>query len=150
MQGFPHEYTVRSQSFVRGDVEIECEGLSALQTAPPPQFDGPGDRWSPETLLVAAVASCYVLTFRAIAAIGGLSWLSMRCVVRGTVTRVERVTQFSEFCLTVDLTVPAGTDEEHARQLLARAKHACLITHSLKGSVVLDAKVETAAPALSI
>ena len=49
----------------------------------------------------------------------------------------------------VELKVPQGTDEDHARELLARAKHACLITHSLKAPFVLDAKVETAQPALS-
>lgn len=149
MQAFPHEYTVDGRAFLRGDITLDSDRLPALCAAPPPEFDGPGDRWSPETLLVAAVSSCYVLTFRAIAAVAGLSWLSLRCVVRGTVNRVDRATQFSEFHLMVELTVPQGTDEDHARELLARAKHACLITHSLKAPFVLDAKVETAQPALS-
>jgi organic hydroperoxide reductase OsmC/OhrA len=32
------------------------------------QLGGPGGQWSPETLLVAAAAECFILTFRAVAA----------------------------------------------------------------------------------
>ena len=149
MQAFPHKYSVSADSGRAGEVALMSEGLPTLGAVPPPEFDGPGGHWSPETLLVAAVASCYILTFRAVAAVGRLSWLALRCDVRGTVDRVNRVTQFTEFHLSVRLKVPEGTDEEQARQLLARAKHACLITHSLKAGFVLDAEVEVVAPALA-
>ena len=149
MQAFPHRYSVSAASGLAGDIALLGEGLPALSAAPPPEFDGPEGHWSPETLLVAAVASCYVLTFRAVAAVGRMSWLALRCDVRGTVDRVDRVTQFTAFHLQVRLTVPEGTDEDQARQLLARAKHACLITHSLKAPFVLDADVEVAEAAVS-
>ena len=149
MQAFPHKYSVSADAGLAGEITLVSDGLPVLSAAPPPEFDGPGGRWSPETLLVAAVASCYVLTFRAVAAVGRLRWISLRCDVRGDVTRVDRVTQFTEFHLLVRLTVEPGTDEDQARQLLARAKHACLVTHSLKAPFVLDAEVEVAAPALS-
>ena len=142
MQAFPHRYLVTAAADVAGDVSLNGERLQTLQSAPPPEFDGPGDRWSPETLLVAAVADCYVLTFRAIAGVAKLSWLSLRCDVEGTVNRVDRVTQFTQFYLHARLKVPMGTDEDHARQLLARAKHACLITHSLQATFDLEADVE--------
>ena len=48
--------------------------LPDLETAPPPEFDGPGGLWSPENLLCAAVADCFILTFRAIASFSRLSW----------------------------------------------------------------------------
>ena len=149
MQAFPHKYSVSADAALAGEIALVSDGLPVLSAAPPPEFDGPGGRWSPETLLVAAVASCYVLTFRAVATVGRLPWISLRCDVRGDVTRVDRVTQFTEFHLLVRLTVEPGTDEDQARQLLARAKHACLVTHSLKAPFVLDAEVDVAAPALS-
>ena len=149
MQAFPHRYSISADSGLAGDIALLGEGLPALSAAPPPEFDGPEGHWSPETLLVAAVASCYILTFRAVAAVGRMSWLDLRCEVRGTVNRVDRVTQFTEFHLWVRLKVPEGTDEDQARQLLARAKHACLITHSLKAPFVLDAEVEVVAPAFA-
>ena len=142
MQAFPHRYSVNSAADRAGEVSLESERLQTLHSAPPPEFDGPGDRSSPETLLVAALADCYVLTFRAIAGVAKLSWLSLRCDVEGTVNRVDRVTQFTQFHLHARLKVSAGSNADHARQLLARAKHACLITHSLKATFDLEVDVE--------
>ena len=67
MQDFPHQYSATALANVEGDVNLQSERLPSLVSAPPSEFGGPGDRWSPETLLVAAVADCFVLTFRAIA-----------------------------------------------------------------------------------
>jgi hypothetical protein len=33
----------------------------------PREFDGRGNQWSPESLLAAALADCFVLSFRAVA-----------------------------------------------------------------------------------
>jgi len=56
MHPYPHLYTVQASASPEGDVPLACAGLPTLTTAPPAEFDGPGDRWSPETLLVGAVA----------------------------------------------------------------------------------------------
>jgi peroxiredoxin-like protein len=145
MQGFPHRYSVAANAGAEGAVALESARLPALTSAPPAEFDGPGDQWSPETLLVAAMADCFVLTFRAIARASKLSWLSLRCDVEGTLDRVERVTQFTSFRVRASLRVPAGANEEQARRLLARAEQSCLITNSLKGASHLEASVEVGA-----
>jgi organic hydroperoxide reductase OsmC/OhrA len=56
MQAFPHHYEVSAGATVTGAVTLESERLPALKSAPPTEFGGPGDQWSPETLLVGAVA----------------------------------------------------------------------------------------------
>ena len=43
------------------------DGLPAVTVASPPEFGGPGGLWSPEHLFVAALASCYMTTYLAIA-----------------------------------------------------------------------------------
>ena len=53
MHPYPHHYVVTASAAPEGDVPVSCAGLPGLVTAPPAEFDGPGDRWSPETLLVA-------------------------------------------------------------------------------------------------
>jgi len=111
----------------------------------PAEFGGPGDRWSPETLLVAAVADCFILTFRAIARASKFSWLSIRCDVVGTLDRVEKITQFTGFHVRAVLRVPAGTNDEQARRILTRAEQSCLITNSLKAASHLEADVEVSA-----
>src|SRR6266567_9090142 len=40
---------------------------NAIHFAAPPQFGGLEGRWSPEDLLLCAIASCYTTTFRALA-----------------------------------------------------------------------------------
>jgi peroxiredoxin-like protein len=142
MQEFPHRYSVAAVAKSEGDVALQSDRLPSLASAPPTEFGGPGDRWSPETLLVAAVADCFVLTFRAIAQASKLPWLSLRCDVEGTLDRVERVMQFTGFRVRASLRVPPGTNEEQARRLLARAEQACLITNSLKASAHLETEVE--------
>lgn len=142
MQEFPHHYSVVAIAESEGEVVLESDRLPTVTTAPPAEFGGPGDRWSPETLLVAAVADCFVLTFRAIARASKSSWVSLRCDVEGTLDRVDRVTQFTRFLVRASLRLPAGADEEQARRLLARAEQSCLITNSLKGSSHLETEVE--------
>ena len=73
MQQFPHHYSVVAKADTQGDVALEGERLLPIPSAPPTEFGGPGDRWSPETLLVATVADCFVLTFRGIAGVSRFS-----------------------------------------------------------------------------
>jgi peroxiredoxin-like protein len=141
MQTFPHYYTVTVSGSSAGNVRVKSAGLPDLPTATPAEFDGPGDQWSPETLLVGAVASCYLLTFRGIAQVARLEWNEVRCDVEGVLDRVERVTRFTEVQLKVKLQVPPRSDVQKAQQLLEKAKQACLITNSLNARIVLKAEV---------
>ena len=142
MAEFPHHYEVTASGAPQGPVAVSSPGLDSLETAPPAQFGGPGDRWSPETLLVGAMADCFVLTFRAIARASKAPWVSLRCEVEGTLDRVERVTRFTGFVVRASLRLPAGADAEQGRRLLERAEHGCLITNSLKGESRLEATVD--------
>jgi uncharacterized OsmC-like protein len=146
MDPFPHRYSVSVAARAEGDVDLEGPRLPALRSAPPAEFGGPGDRWSPETLLVVAVADCFVLTFRAIASASRLPWVSLTCEGEGTVERPERVTQFTGFVLRARLRVPEGVDQEQARRALERAERTCLVTNSLKAVVRLEAEVEVEGP----
>jgi organic hydroperoxide reductase OsmC/OhrA len=149
MQPFPHRYHVRAAGGVAGDLELTAERLPVLRSASPAEFGGPGDRWSPETLLVGAIADCFILTFRAIAAASRLTWNNIDVGVTGTLDRVDRVTRFTHFDVAVDLSVAPGADTERARQLLEKAERGCLISNSLKATIALEAAVSIA-PALDI
>jgi organic hydroperoxide reductase OsmC/OhrA len=142
VQAFPHHYSVAARAAAQGDVTLTSDRLPALPSAPPTEFGGPGDRWSPETLLVAAVADCFVLTFRGIAGLSRFPWLSLECSVSGTVDRVERVTQFTALEVRARLTVPASAPQDQARRLLAKAEETCLVTNSLKVRPRLETVVE--------
>ena len=78
MQAFPHQYAVAESATPADDVALDSAALPSIRSAPPEEFGGPGDRWSPETLLVAAVADCFVLTFRGIAGFSRLVTQSLK------------------------------------------------------------------------
>lgn len=145
MEPFPHHYSAVASATPDADVRLDSPGLPALASAPPREFDGPGDRWSPETLLMAAVADCFVLTFRAIARASSLAWTSLECHARGSADRVERGMRFTNIVVHAALNVPPGTDEAKAQRLLAKAEQGCLIRNSLACEVHLEAEVRTTA-----
>lgn len=141
MEPLPHHYSVNSSASSEGSVLVEATGLPTLETAPPEEFGGPGDKWSPESLLVAAVADCFILTFRAIARASKLDWQELNCSAEGTLERVERVTRFTAISVKARLSVPAGTDTEKANKLLHKAEESCLITNSLLAERSLETQV---------
>lgn len=144
MHELPHHYSVAVSAESDGDVQVTSPGLTTIDSAPPAEFGGPGDRWSPETLLAAAVADCFVLSFRAIARGFKMEWNSIHCEVDAVLDKPDKALQFTEFRLRVTLEVPEGTDEAKAMRLLDKAEQACLITNSLKSQTHLDAEVRVA------
>jgi organic hydroperoxide reductase OsmC/OhrA len=144
MQKLPHHYRAAATSRPESNVDLSSPGLDNLDSAPPAEYGGPGDKWSPETLLVAAVADCFVLTFKAIARASKFDWSSVACNVEGVLDRQDDVTRFSSFQIRAVLDVPVGTDEVRARRLLDKAEENCLVTRSLTASPTLDAEVRVA------
>jgi organic hydroperoxide reductase OsmC/OhrA len=117
-------------------------GVPSIASAPPVEFGGPGDKWSPESLLCAAVADCYILTFRALARSAKLEWLKLDCRVQGKLERVDGRTQFTHFVTYADLKVRVGTDIELVNRLLEKSEHDCLIANSLCGARSLETQVQ--------
>jgi len=141
MHPFPHTYHAAAAADVTGPVTVTSAQLPHLETAPPPEFDGPGGAWSPETLLCASLADCFILTFRAVSRVAKLNWIRLNCRVEGVLERVARTSQFTRFTTVAELVVPAGTNVEAARKLLDQAEHGCLIANSLQGARSLEARV---------
>lgn len=141
MQDFPHRYQISASAETEGNIVLKADNLPQLVSAPPAEFGGPGDQWSPEHLLVASVADCFILTFRAIARASKLEWSNLEASAEGVLDRVDRSTQFTTITVRATLTVPAGTDIEKARRLMQKAEETCLITNSLKANTHLEANV---------
>ena len=141
MHPYPHVYTAAASGRPDGVVALTSPSLPEIATAPPPEFGGPGGVWSPETLLCASLADCFVLSFRAIARASKLDWSELACRVEGVLERVDGVTQFTKFTTFASLVVPAGSAAETARRLLEKAEHVCLISNSVRGERTLIADV---------
>lgn len=131
MHPFPHRYTVAAAVRPVGDVPLSADGVRIIESAPPKEFDGPGNQWSPEGLLTAAVADCFVLSFRAIATASKYPWVSLDSRTVGTLDRIEGKMRFTRFDTHAALHVPPGADIERGKKLLEKAEAACLVSNSL-------------------
>ena len=85
MNLLPHHYTVRLTGESSGHAILAADGLPELPTAPPREFDGPGDAWSPEHLLLAAVQACFLFTLRGAARASGVAFLKCEVDTEGTI-----------------------------------------------------------------
>jgi peroxiredoxin-like protein len=141
MQDLPHRYEATATTDPDENVILRSENLPQLVSAPPVEFGGPGDKWSPEHLLAASVADCFILTFRAIASASKLEWTKLDCTAEGVLDRVERVTSFTGFTVKATLTVPSDGDTGKAQRLLEKAEGACMITNSLSAETHLETEI---------
>lgn len=141
MHPYPHVYRVRAAAARAGTVTVGSPNLPDLQTAPPVEFDGPGDAWSPETLLCGAIVDCFILTFRALARSAKFEWSALECDIEGTLERIGGVAQFTKYLLRATLTVQGDADEAKARALLERSEHSCLISNSVRGERTLQVTI---------
>jgi organic hydroperoxide reductase OsmC/OhrA len=141
MHPFPHRYVVNAVARPGGDVPLACEGTRVIESAPPKEFDGPGNQWSPEGLLTAAVADCFVLGFRAIAAASKFPWTNLEARTEGTLDRIEGRMRFTRFDTHAKLLIPVGSDADRARKLLEKAESSCLVANSLSSERHLTVEV---------
>jgi len=138
MKPLPHRYEVRLAGGPEGHARLASRGVPDLSTEAPLDFDGPGDAWSPEQLLVAAVESCFLLTFRAVAKASGIEFTSLAVEGEGIVDRANGRLRFTEIILRPRLALPAGVDATRVRRALEKAEHTCLISASLSTPIRLE------------
>ena len=138
MKPFPHRYASRIVGGPEGYATLSSPGVPNLLTSAPLEFDGPGDAWSPEQLLLAAVEACFLLTFRAVARASRLEIVSLSVEAEGFVERVDGVTRFTEIVLHPRIALPAGVDWTRVQRALEKAERQCLVSASLGTPVRLE------------
>jgi organic hydroperoxide reductase OsmC/OhrA len=131
MKPFPHEYDVHLAGGRSGYAVLSTPGIPDLSTAPPTAFDGPGDAWSPEHLLLAAVQTCFLFTLRAVARASKVDFVSLELAATGTVNRQEGITRFIEIVLRPRLVIAAGTDQARPLHVLEKSENHGLASASL-------------------
>jgi len=145
MQPLPHHYRVRARAGGSGEVILSSDGAADLPSQSPPEFGGPPGYWTPESLLVAAIADCFVLTFRAIARARSLAWQALDVEVEGVLEKTPEGIRYTRFDVHARLVIAVAGDVEVATGLLHKAEHSCLISNSLNGRRELHAHVDVAA-----
>jgi len=141
MKPLPHVYTAQLSGGSEGYALVSVAGIPELRAAPPADFDGPGDAWSPEHILMAAVETCFLFTLRAVARASQVEFTSLQLTGEGTVDRKDGVTRFTEIVLRPRLTLPAGADRGKAMRVLEKSEKACLVSASLSTSIRLEPEI---------
>lgn len=139
-----HQYNVTASASPESLVTLKVEGLASIESGPPKEFGGSGEQWSPEDLLVSAVADCFVLSFKAVATASKYQWTSLSCSVTGTLDKVDKAMQFTALSIKPSLTVPADADVARAHKLLEKSEQVCFITNSLKADTELEIEIQVA------
>ena len=113
-----------------------------VDVATPPQFpNGVEKIWSPEHLFTAAVNSCLMTTFLAIAENSKLEFESFNSKALGKLEIVDGKYQMSEVTLMPQLTITKENDRERALRVLQKSEAACLISNSIKSAIVFKPEI---------
>jgi peroxiredoxin-like protein len=142
MTPLPHHYEVHLTGGTSGYAQLSSPGIPDLRAAAPADYDGPGDAWSPEHLLLGAVQACFLLTLRAIARASKVDFHSLELDASGTVDRQNGITRFTEIVLRPRLKVPAGADRERALHILEKSEKHCLVSASLSTPIRLEPEIQ--------
>ncbi|MBI2492815.1 MAG: OsmC family protein [Candidatus Rokubacteria bacterium] len=143
MKPLPHRYDVLLAAGATGYATLTTPGAPDLRAAPPVDFDGPGDAWSPEALLLAAVATCFLFTLRAVARASRIDFASLELAVAGTVNMQDGVMRFTEIVLRPRLSVPPGVDRDRTLRVLEKSERTCLVSASLSTPIRLAPEIVT-------
>lgn len=116
--------------------ELNKEGGNCIEVATPPDFPKgmPGIR-SPEHLFTAAINSCLMTTFLAIAENSALAFENFSCNATGKLEKVEGKYMMSEVILEPHVVISNEKDREKAERVLQKSEAACLISNSVKSRV---------------
>jgi peroxiredoxin-like protein len=104
---------------------------------PPPFPKGMEKIWSPEHLFTAAVSSCLMTTFLAIAENSKLVFNQFSCRAAGKLEHVNGKYRMTEIMLEPELVITREQDYERAERILQKSEAACLITNSINSNVVM-------------
>lgn len=114
---------------------------NAIHFTAPPEFGGLEGRWTPEDLLLCAVASCYTTTFRALADYSKLEYSDLAVHVEGTIRKADSGYEFSKIVIRPTLTIPGEDEQTRAFRLLQKAKAVCLVSRALSINQEFDPQV---------
>lgn len=110
---------------------------TTIEVATPPEFPkGMEGIWSPEHLLVAAVNSCLMTTFLAIAEHKKLDFVSFNSYASGKLETVEGKYMITEIILSPVVIIKDQAQKELAEQILHKSEAACLISASIKSKII--------------
>lgn len=140
----PHYFNVNLNWLTDRKGEISSPELNdKIEIATPPPFPkGIEGIWSPEHLLTAAVNSCFMTTFLAVAENSKLEFVSFDCNAKGKLEQIEGKYLMTEVLLEPRLLIKNEADKDRAERILQKTEAACLIANSIKSKVSMISTIK--------
>ncbi len=139
----PHYYNVdinwnKDRKGVMCSPELIHDANTCIEVATPPEFPkGMPGIWSPEHLFTAAVSSCLMTTFLAIAENSKLEFSNFNCKSKGKLEQVDGKFLMTEIILEPSVTIADEKYRERAERVLQKSERACLISNSIKSKIIM-------------
>ena len=123
---------------------------NAIHFTAPKEFGGLEGRWTPEELLLAAVAGCFTTTLRAVAGSGQFDFTDLQVEASGKIRKSQFGYVFSEIVIQPTLNIACSEERERALDLLRKAEKLCLVSRAIDVPLRFEPKVEITQHALSV
>ena len=141
------EYTYRvSAWWTSGRTGLaKCESSpNTIHFSEAAELGGLDGRWTPEQLLLCALAGCFTTTFHDVARNAKFDYTDLEVEIEGNV-RLSRAAgcSFNEILIRPRLTVHSEEQREAGFNLLRRAKSVCLISRAINIPQTFEPAVET-------
>lgn len=127
---------------------------SAIHFTSPPALGGVDGRWTPEDLLLCAIASSYTITFRTLAENLKFEYTDLQVELEGTISKGDTGYSFGQVIIRPHLMISNEAERERALKLLHKADAVCLVARALSIDrkfeptvQVKDSRMEVAQPA---
>lgn len=141
------EYTYRvSAWWTSGRTGLaKCESSpNTIHFSEAAELGGLQGRWTPEQLLLCALAGCFTTSFNDIARGAKFDYTDLEVEIEGTVRRNRAAgCGFNEILIRPRLTVQSEDQREAGLNLLRRTKSICMISRAITVPQTMEPTVET-------
>lgn len=120
----------------------ETNETNCIEVATPPEFPGGmPNTWSPEHLFTAAVSSCLMTTFLAIAEFSKLEYVSFTCESKGVLEKVDGKFVMTEVLLFPEVVITDESKRGRSERIIEKSEKACLISNSITSKITMETKI---------
>jgi peroxiredoxin-like protein len=135
-----HNYEVNLSWLENRKGTISSPALTqSIEIATPPEFPkGIEGIWSPEHLFAAAINSCLMTTFLAVAENSKLEFVSLDSTAIGKLDKIDGKYMMTEVVLRPKLVIRNPELQEKAKRVLEMSEKACLISNSVKSTIIFE------------
>jgi organic hydroperoxide reductase OsmC/OhrA len=124
-------------------------GIAVADSAPngvhftaPFQFGGIAGRWTPEDMLLGALAGCFTTTFQTVAQHSKFEYTDLEVETAGTLNKGEKGYSFSEITIRPRLTIASEDMRTRALDIVEKTHSLCVVSKALRIAPRLEVRVQ--------